>query len=241
MPVPLEMLTSKPHAASLCSKVNPMRASATGPANANADGAGDTIYLAAADRWGNMVSWINSNFSTWGSGIAVPGYGFVLHNRGGLFTLDPKSPNVIAGNKRPYNTLSAVLVMKDGRPLLVTGQHGGDQQGQGNMQVLVNMLDLGANVQAAGDMARFSHNQVRNELQMESQLFALVGSGLKDMGHKVASSNGSPVGGFEAIMFTPDAGASAGCAPADARCTAPIAGVYRAGSNFREDGQAAGY
>jgi len=240
-PVPLEMLTSKPHAASLCGAVNPARAAATGSPNSDATGSGDTIYLAAADRWGNMVSWINSNFATWGSGLTVPGYGFILHNRGGLFTLDPKSPNVIAGNKRPYNTLSAVLVTQSGRPLLVTGQHGGDQQGQGNMQVLVNILDLGANVQAAGDMARFSHNQVRNELQMESQLFALVGSRLKDMGHKVASSNGSPVGGFEAIMFAPDAGASPGCAPSDAKCTAPIAGIYRAGSNFREDGQAAGY
>jgi len=109
------------------------------------------------------------------------------------------------------------------------------------MQVLVNILDLGANVQAAGDMARFSHNQVRNELQMESQLFALVGSRLKEMGHKVASTNGSPVGGFEAIMFTPDAGAAPGCGPSDLKCTAPIAGLYRAGSNFREDGQAAGY
>jgi gamma-glutamyltranspeptidase / glutathione hydrolase len=239
--VPLEMLTSKPHAASLCNKVNPNRASATGPANADADGTGDTIYLAAADRWGNMVSWINSNFSTWGSGITVPGYGFILHNRGGLFTLDPKSPNVMAGNKRPYNTLSAVLAMRNGAPLLVTGQHGGDQQGQGNLQVLINILDLGANMQAAGDMARFSHNQVRNELQMESQLFQLVGASLKNMGHKVASSNGSPVGGFEGIMFTPDVNAGPGCAPADAKCTAPIAGVYRAGSNFREDGQAAGY
>jgi gamma-glutamyltranspeptidase/glutathione hydrolase len=239
--VPLEMLTGKPHAASLCSKVNPSHASATGPANADADGTGDTIYLAAADRWGNMVSWINSNFSTWGSGITVPGYGFILHNRGGLFTLDPKSPNVIAGNKRPYNTLSAVLVMRNGAPLLVTGQHGGDQQGQGNMQVLINILDLGANMQAAGDMARFSHNQVRNELQMESQLFQLVGTELKNMGHKVVSSDGSPVGGFEGIMFTPDGKAGAGCAPADAKCTAPIAGIYRAGSNFREDGQAAGY
>jgi gamma-glutamyltranspeptidase/glutathione hydrolase len=188
-----------------------------------------------------MVSWINSNFATWGSGITVPGYGFILHNRGGLFTLDPKSPNVIAGNKRPYNTLSAVLVMRNGAPLLVTGQHGGDQQGQGNMQVLINILDLGANMQAAGDMARFSHNQVRNELQMESQLFQLVGPALKNMGHKVVSSDGSPVGGFEGIMFTPDGNAGAGCAAADAKCTAPIAGFYRAGSNFREDGQAAGY
>ena len=239
--VPIEMLTSKPHATSLCGKVNPNRASMTGPANATADGTGDTIYLAAADRWGNMVSWINSNFSTWGSGITVPGYGFILHNRGGLFTLDPKSRNVIAGNKRPYNTLSAVLVMRGDRPLLVTGQHGGDQQGQGNMQVLVNILDLGANMQAAGDMARFSHNQVRNELQMESQLFQLVGSKLKEMGHKVVSSNGSPVGGYEGIMFTSDGGTPRGCAADEARCTAPIAGFYRAGSNFREDGQSAGY
>jgi gamma-glutamyltranspeptidase/glutathione hydrolase len=171
----------------------------------------------------------------------VPGYGLVLHNRGGLFTLDPKSPNVIAPNKRPYNTLSAVLVMEHDRPLLVTGQHGGDQQGQGNMQVLVNILDLHANVQAAGDMARFSHNQVTNKLQMESQLFTLVGAALTAMGHQVSSSNGSPVGGFEAIMFSPTPGVPAGCAPADRTCTAPIAGLYRAGSNFREDGQAAGY
>jgi gamma-glutamyltranspeptidase/glutathione hydrolase len=239
--VPLEMLTSKTHATSLCGKVNPGRAASTGPVNADANGTGDTIYLAAADRWGNMVSWINSNFSTWGSGITVPGYGFILHNRGGLFTLDPKSPNVIAGNKRPYNTLSAVLVTRNGTPLLVTGQHGGDQQGQGNMQVLVNILDLGANMQAAGDMARFSHNQVRNELQMESQLFQLVGSRLKEMGHKVSSTDGGPVGGYEGILFTPDANVGGGCAPADAKCTAPIAGFYRAGSNFREDGQPAGY
>jgi len=239
--VPLEMLTSKPHAKSLCSSVNPARAAATGPANANGDGTGDTIYLATADRWGNMVSWINSNFSQWGSGITVPGYGFILHNRGGLFTLDPKSPNVIAGNKRPYNTLSAVLVMRGDRPLLVTGQHGGDQQGQGNMQVLVNILDLGANMQAAGDMARFSHNQVRNELQMESQLYQLVGGRLKEMGHKVVSSDGGPVGGYEGIMFTPDGNAGGGCTASDAKCSAPIAGFYRAGSNFREDGQSAGY
>src|SRR6202007_3488151 len=100
--------------------------------------------------------------------------------------LDPKSPNVIAPQKRPYNTLSAVFVMQNDGPLLVTGQHGGDQQGQGNMQVLVNILDLGANVQAAGDMAKFSHDQVGNKLRMESQLFKLVGPQLISMGHKAA-------------------------------------------------------
>ena len=241
VPVPIDMLTSKAHAASLCGKVNPQQASSTGAPNVTATSGGDTIYLAAADRWGNMVSLINSNFAGWGSGVTVPGYGFILHNRGGLFSLDPKSPNVIAPQKRPYNTLSAVLVMQNGLPLLVTGQHGGDQQGQGNMQVLVNVLDLGANVQAAGDMARFSHNQIKNTLQMESQLFTMVGQQLIRMGHNVSSSNGSPVGGFEAILFTPDPSAAPGCAPADRACTAPIAGFYRAGSNFREDGQAVGY
>jgi len=239
--VPVDTLTSKPHAASLCGKVNPKRASSTGSGGSDTSDSGDTIYLAAADRWGNMVSWINSNFAGWGSGITVPGYGFILHNRGGLFTLDPNSPNVIAPHKRPYNTLSAVLVTQNGKPFLVTGQHGGDQQGQGNMQVLVNILDLGANVQAAGDMARFSHNQVSNGLRLESQLFKLVGSQLISMGHKASSSDGSPVGGFEAIMFMADPSASPGCAPTDLSCTAPIAGIYRAGSNFREDGQAAGY
>jgi gamma-glutamyltranspeptidase/glutathione hydrolase len=239
--VPLDMLTSKPHAVSLCGKVDPKRASSTGSRSSDSSDSGDTIYLATADRWGNMVSWINSNFAGWGAGITVPGYGFILHNRGGLFTLDPKSPNVIAPQKRPYNTLTAVLVMQNGKPFLVTGQHGGDQQAQGNMQVLVNILDLGANVQAAGDMARFHHNQVSNKLELESQLFKLVGSQLIGMGHKVSSSDGSPVGGFEGIMFTPDPGASPGCSPTDLGCTAPIAGVYRAGSNFREDGQAVGY
>lgn len=240
-PVPIAELTSRAHAESLCGKVNPSRASVVGSPNTTDTGAGDTIYLATADRWGNMVSWINSNFSSWGSGITVPGYGFILHNRGGLFTLDPRSPNVIAAQKRPYNTLSAVLVMQNDHPLLVTGQHGGDQQGQGNMQVLVNVLDLGANMQAAGDMARFSHNQLNNRLQLESQLFKLVGSQLAAMGHAVVSSSGSPVGGFEGILFSPDPSMPPGCAPTDRSCTTPIAGFYRAGSNFREDGQAVGW
>jgi len=234
--VPVDELTSKTYAASLCSRVNPNHASRVGTARVDTTVNGDTIYLSAADRWGNMVSWINSNFAGFGSGITVPGYGFVLHNRGGLFTLNPKSPNVIAPHKRPYNTLSAVFVMQDGRPLLTTGQHGGDQQGQGNLQVLVNILDLGANMQAAGDMARFSHSQVTNRLQLESGLFALVGQQLIDMGHQAVSSNGSPVGGFEGIMFVPnpDSGSrnSGGT---------EINGFYRAGSNFREDGQAVGW
>jgi gamma-glutamyltranspeptidase/glutathione hydrolase len=241
VPVDMATYTSKEHARSLCGKVDPNKASAIPQSYAGVRNNGDTIYLATADRWGNMVSWINSNFAGWGSGIAIPGYGFVLHNRGGLFNLNPGSPNALAPGKRPYNTLTAVLVTKDGKPFLVTGQHGGDQQGQGNMQVLADILDLGANVQAAGDMARFSHNQLTNSLQMESNLYKLVGPQLIQMGHKVTSSNGGPMGGYEAIMQVPDPTAPAGCDPADKKCTLPLAGIYRAGSNFREDGQSAGY
>jgi len=233
--VPVDTLTSKPYAASLCGKVNPGEASATAPPSFDpvvggftgpALG-GDTIYLSTADRWGNMVSWIDSNFNAFGSGITVPGYGFVLHNRGGLFTLDPKSPNVIAPHKRPYNTLSAVFVTHNNAPLLMTGQHGSDQQGMGNMQVLVNILDLAANLQAAGDMARFTHNQVANTVQLESQLFNLVGRDLIKLGHQASSAGGEIAGGYQGIMVVPD--------PAGSNR------LYRAGSNFREDGDSIGW
>jgi gamma-glutamyltranspeptidase / glutathione hydrolase len=120
-----------------------------------------------------------------------------------------------------------MFVTQDGSPLLMTGQHGSDQQGMGNMQVLVNILDLGANLQAAGDMARFTHNQVSNTLQLESQLFNLVGQDLIKMGHKASSAGGEIAGGYQGIMVVPD--------PAGPNRT------YRAGSNFREDGDSIGW
>jgi gamma-glutamyltranspeptidase / glutathione hydrolase len=235
--VPLSKLLSKSYAQSLCRQVNPNRASAT-LSGARVDGGGDTIVLSTADRWGNMVSWVNSNFGGFGSGLTVPGYGFILHNRGSLFTLNPDSPNVIAPHKRPFNTLSAGFVMQNGRPLMTVTVMGGDMQAQGIAQVLVNVLTLGANLQAATDMARFRHNQVPNVLSLESRLFALVGAQLKAMGHNVGSINGSPVGGYQAIMFTPDPDAPS-ANPASG--LQPIKGFYRAGSDHRKDGQAVGY
>jgi gamma-glutamyltranspeptidase / glutathione hydrolase len=220
--VPLELLLSKAHAESLCGKVDPNRAAATRPGG-NADSEGDTIVLSTADRFGNMVAWVNSLYDAFGSGLTVPGYGITLHDRGGLFTLDPKSPNAIQPHKRPYNTLSAGFVMRNDKPLMTVTLMGGDVQAQGIAQVLVNILDLGANMQAASDMARFRHTQVPNTLMMESQLVDLVGAQLKAMGHKVESRNGAPMGGFQAIMVAPETG------------------VYRAGSDHRKDGQAVGY
>ena len=142
----------------------------------------DTIYLTTADRWGNMVSWVNSNFTAFGTGVTVPGYGFLLNSRGAQFTLDPNHPNAIAPHKRPYNTISAGFVMKDGRPLMTVGVMGGDMQPQGHEQVLVNVLDMGANLQAATDMARFYHNEVSNQFFLESQLFNLPLSGRRHDG-----------------------------------------------------------
>jgi gamma-glutamyltranspeptidase/glutathione hydrolase len=231
--VPIARLLSKPYAQSLCSAVDPNRATQTKPGAAG-DGSGDTIVLSTADRWGNMVSWVNSNYGGFGSGITIPGYGIILHNRGALFTLDPKSPNVIAPYKRPFNTLSAGFVTQNNRPVMTVTLMGGDMQAQGIAQVLVNVLDLGANLQAATDMARFHHTQVPNVLNLESKLFGLVGAQLKAMGHDARSTNGGAVGGYQAIMFTPDPGA-AGSA------VGPIQGFYRAGSDYRKDGQAVAY
>jgi len=219
--VPLDRLLSKAHAKALCARVNPERASTPVPGSST-DTGGDTIVLTAADRDGNMVAWVNSLYSSFGSGVTVPGFGISLHNRGGLFTLDPKSPNAIAPHKRPYNTLSAGFVTRNERPLIAVTLMGGDMQAQGIAQVLLNVLDLGANMQAASDMARFRHVQVSNVLTMESPLAALVGPALRSMGHNVRSVNGVDMGGYQAVMVTPE-------------------GVYRAGSDHRKDGAALGY
>jgi len=228
------------HAQSLCGKINPARASDTRPGHGS--GNGDTIVLAAADRWGNMVSWVNSNFSGFGSGVTVPGYGFLLHNRGGLFSLDPASPNAIAPHKRPFNTLAAAFLMQgsgtDGQ-LMAFQLMGGDMQAQGHAQMVVNMVDLGANLQASTDMARFHHNQISNELDLESQLAKLVGAKLQAMGHKVLTANGAAVGGYQAILFTPDPKEpKPNPSPASQQ---PVNGAYRAGTDHRKDGQAAAW
>lgn len=217
--VPLARLLSKTYAASLCARVDPLRASTPGPTG-NFVLPGDTIVLSTADGAGNMVSWVNSNFSAFGSGITVPGYGFLLHNRGALFTLKSGSPNVIEPHKRPFNTLSAGFVMHDGNPVMTVTLMGGDMQAQGHTQWLIDMLDLGANVQAAADMARFRHSQVSNVLSLETPLYELVGEKLAAMGHQVKSVNGDEVGGVQSIMVG----------------SGEI--YYRGGSDFRKDGQA---
>jgi gamma-glutamyltranspeptidase/glutathione hydrolase len=229
--VPLERLLSRDYAASLCDHVDPRHASVPWPPG-TAGGDGDTIVLATADSDGNMVSWVNSNYEEFGSGITVPGYGFILHDRGALFSLDPKSPNALAPHKRPYNTLSAGFVMHDGAPLMTLTLMGGDMQAQGHAQVLVNMIDLGANVQAASDMARFRHAQIGNVLSLETPLFEIVGSALGAMGHDVHPVDGGSMGGFQSILVQNPP--KEGPGSKEQR-------VYRGGSDHRKDGQAVGW
>jgi gamma-glutamyltranspeptidase / glutathione hydrolase len=241
-----QTLISKEYAATLCKKVQPNGPAFVPAPTVNLDRDADTIYLTTADRWGNMVSWVNSNFTGFGTGVTIPGYGFVLNSRGAQFTLDPHHPNAIAPGKRPYDTISAGFVMKSGEPVMTVGVMGGDMQPQGHAQVLVNVLDLGANVQAATDMARFYHNEVSNKLFLESQLYnrpvageGTMGAALKAMGHDVSSTNGAAVGGYQAIMFTPDP--KEPLPDLDKSGGKPINGFYRAGSDHRKDGGAVGW
>jgi len=217
--VPVSRLISKSYAAGLCAHIDPKKA---GTPERRGDPVGGTVYLAVADRWGNMVSFIYSIYDSFGSGITIPGYGFVLNDRGALFSLEPQSPNRIAPGKRPFHTLLPGFLMKDGQPVMAFGLMGGSQQAQGHAQVLIDMIDLRANPQAASDAARFTHAQASNTLSLESNLYALLGARLRTMGHKVESANGEDMGGFQAIWLMPS-------------------GVYRAASDHRKDGEAVGW
>jgi gamma-glutamyltranspeptidase/glutathione hydrolase len=237
--VPVKELLSKDHAASLCGRIDPNAASK--PAVKGGTDGG-TIYLTTADRWGNMVSLIHSVFGVYGSRATVAPYGFVLHNRGGGFSLDPASPNIVAPHKRPFHTIIAGFVMKGGAPLMTFGNMGGSVQPETHAQHMVNLIDLGMNVQMTTDAARFTHNQNSNVLSLEGNLFNLVGAALKAKGHEIRSVTGGSVGGYQGILFTrdprmPEPVFDQRAATEDL----PVNGVYRAGSDHRKDGEAVGW
>ncbi len=248
--IPLKRLISTRYARSLCSQMSltqappPLDAKASREASVSiaAPERGDTVYLTTADRWGNMASFIYSIYDYFGSQISVPGYGFPMNDRGSFFNLDPSSPDVIAPHKRPFMTIIPGFVMKDGQPLLAFGNMGGDEQAQAQATEIVNMIDLGMNVQAAGDAARFHHSQSADRVDLESQLYDLVGAELSAMGYDVRRVAGTDdvFGGYQAIYFqraprskAPQEWTTAG--------DPPVNGVYRAASDFRKDGEAVGW
>jgi gamma-glutamyltranspeptidase/glutathione hydrolase len=256
--IPLAGLLSKEYAAERRKLIDPNRAAKTAeagvpPANATIsqptrlplqDPAampkrpplddGDTIYMCTADDEGNMVSLIQSNYRGMGSGIVVPGLGFMFQDRGELFSMEPGHANVYASGKRPFHTIIPGFVMRDGKPWEAFGVMGGGMQPQGHVQVLTNQIDFDLNVQEAGDASRWQHegdNEPTGE-KMTSGGYVEVESGipyeivreLKKRGHDVRFDVGG-YGGYQAIKVELHDGQR----------------VYAGASESRKDGQAAGY
>ena len=155
--IPLAGLLSKSYAAERRKLIDPNHAAKQVEAGNPALEQGDTIYMCTADDEGNMVSLIQSNYRGMGSGIVVPGLGFMFQDRGELFSMEPQHANVYAPGKRPFHTIIPGFVMKDGKPWEAFGVMGGGMQPQGHVQVLTNQIDFGLNVQEAGDASRWQH------------------------------------------------------------------------------------
>jgi gamma-glutamyltranspeptidase/glutathione hydrolase len=232
--IPLKSLLSKEYASERRKSIDPTRAAKkVEPGNPALD-QGDTIYLCTADDEGNMVSLIQSNYRGMGSGIVVPGLGFMFQDRGELFSMEPGHANVYAPGKRPFHTIIPGFVMKDGKPWEAFGVMGGGMQPQGHVQVLTNQIDFGLNVQEAGDASRWQHegdNEPTGEkmenggyVNLESGIPAETQRELKKRGHDVRFDVGG-YGGYQAIKVEIHDGQR----------------VYVGASESRKDGQAAGY
>jgi gamma-glutamyltranspeptidase/glutathione hydrolase len=193
---------------------------------------GDTIYLTVADGERTMVSLIQSTFHGFGSGLVPDGLGFTLQNRGALFTLREGRLTSYAPGKRPFHTIIPGFVTKDGAPLMSFGVMGGDMQPQGHVQVLLNAIEFGMNLQEAGDAPRVRHlgsSSPRGDVMVDGGRVALesgipdeVRRALEARGHRLTDASGG-FGGYQAILYD------------GAR------DVYRAASESRKDGMAAGY
>ena len=194
---------------------------------------GDTIYLTTADADGMMVSLIQSNYRGMGSGMAPPGLGFILQDRGEQFVLKAGHPNSFAPGKRPFHTIIPAFVTRDGKPWLSYGVMGGAMQPQGHVQILLNMIDFGMNLQEAGDAPRIQHD---GSTEPAGQAVAMADGGRVELetgfpyetvralmrkGHSVRFADG-PYGGYQAIMANPHGG-------------------WTGASESRKDGHAAGY
>ncbi len=215
----LAKLISKEYAADRRKEIDLSHAARTYDA-ARVSGTGDTIYLTAADREGNVVSLIQSLYESFGAGIVAGDTGIVLQNRGSLFSLKEGHPNLIVPGKRPFHTLVPAMVFKDDRPWLSFGVMGGDMQPQGHVQVLANLIDFGMNVQEAGEAARFRH--MAGGLALESAIGADARFGLVARGHRIADNPGG-FGGFQGILID------------------PRTGILMGGSDPRKDGLAIGF
>lgn len=194
--------------------------------------AGETIYMTVADKDGNMISLIQSNYRGMGSGMVPPKLGFMLQDRGELFSLKRGQANTYQPNKRPFHTIIPAFITKDGEPFVSFGVMGGDFQPQGHTQIVMNLIDFGMNLQEAGDAPRWDHigtstptgttQKGTGEIRLESGISYETVRGLIDKRHKVSFGRGI-YGGYQAILWDKENK------------------VYHGASESRKDGQAAGY
>ncbi|WP_422007005.1 gamma-glutamyltransferase [Roseivirga pacifica] len=227
---PVEWLISDEYAKQRKQLIKPNQAGKAYPAGQLKDG--DTIYMTVADKDGNMVSLIQSNYRGMGSGMTPPGLGFILQDRGELFSLEEGHANVYEPHKRPFHTIIPAFITKDGKPFVSFGLMGGATQPQGHAQIVINLIDFGMNLQEAGDAPRILHNGSSQPtggimtdggvLQLESGIDYEVIRELVKMGHKISWNVGS-YGGYQAIMWD------------------DVNKVYYGASESRKDGQATGY
>jgi len=228
--VPVDYLISKGYAEERAKLISKERAASSYPAGKLKDG--DTIYLTVADEDGNMISLIQSNFRGMGSGMTPPGLGFILQDRGELFTLEEGHNNTYEPHKRPFHTIIPSFVTRDGKPLMSFGVMGGAMQPQGHVQIIVNMVDFGMNLQEAGDAPRMQHlgSSQPTGTVMEDGGILYLESGfdygqvreLVRKGHDIQKAIGI-FGGYQAIMWD------------------EANSVYYGASESRKDGHAAGY
>ncbi|HZD41896.1 MAG TPA: gamma-glutamyltransferase family protein, partial [Terriglobales bacterium] len=169
----------------------------------------DTEYVAAADGEGNLVSFIQSNFMGFGSGVVEPETAIILQNRGHLFSLDEKHPNCIGSHKRCVHTLMPGLIFKNGKPYAALGLKGGHVQPQVQVQMITNMIDFGMSPQAAVAAPRFNHLE-RTKVGLEPTISQAVKEALTRRGHQVVGGNAESFGGAHTIVIDPDSGAFIG-------------------------------
>ncbi|HXA55919.1 MAG TPA: gamma-glutamyltransferase [Candidatus Acidoferrum sp.] len=200
--VPVSGMLSKPYAADRAKLVDMSKANCSVSAGQPApSGNGDTTYLTVVDRDGNMVSLIQSNYQAFGSGLVAGGTGFVLHDRGALFSLDPDSPNVLAGHKRPLHTIIPGF-MSNGDQRIAFGIMGGYNQAQAHAQFIANVVDFGMNIQGALEAARFTKLTFPGcDVEMEDRVPANVRAELAKRGHQldVRGNYSSDMGGGQAV------------------------------------------
>jgi gamma-glutamyltranspeptidase/glutathione hydrolase len=200
--VPVEGMLSKAHPAARAKLINPDQANCNVEASRSFETGNDTTYLCVEDKDGNMVSYIQSNYAGFGSGLVPDGLGFALQNRGGLFSLDPAHPNVLAGHKRPLHTIIPAFMEKDDVKIAF-GIMGGFNQSQAHAQFVSKVVDFEMNIQAALDSPRFTKLTFTGcDVEIESRVPVEIREALQSKGHqvKVIAPFSQNVGGGQAVM-----------------------------------------